>query len=176
MTSTLKSLRTSLAQKREKKGRLEEELKVVRLWLRNHESDIEKNKNFTYTVDEQVIDTKPTEPGFFESHCGPCNLVCHNKCPFNNDQRKQSWNFDYGPDGEYCKVCPQHCHWSKHKNVAYSYVIRITTVTKTAEDVKRRYEEATQRKAESEILVASISKKLEKVNNEIFSADRKLVI
>ena len=103
-------------------------------------------------------------------------MTCHEHCPFTNDQRKQcSFTFGYGPDGEYCKICPQNCHWSMHKNVPYVYVIRINTVTKTAEDVKRKYEDATQRKAEAEILVASRIKELEKVNSEIYAAERKLV-
>ena len=69
MASSFKSLRTSLAQNREKKGRLEEQLRVEREAVRRHESDIEKNKDFTYTVDEQVIDTEPTEPGFYTTNC-----------------------------------------------------------------------------------------------------------
>ena len=173
MASSFKSLRTSLAQNREKKGRLEEQLRVERQAVRRHESDIEKNKDFTYTVDEQVIDTEKTEPGYYNTVCTRCNMTCHENCPFNNDQRKQCPAMD---NNGYCKMCFQNCHWSVHRNQPFVYVIRINTVTKTADDFKNRYEEGMQKKAEAEILVTSISKKLEQVNDEIDAAEKKLVI
>ena len=171
--ASLKSLRTSLAQNREEKGRLEEQLRVERELGRRHESDIEKNKNFTYTVEEQVIEAEPNEPGSYTTNCLTCNMACHENCPFPNDEsRRKCPAMD---NNGYCKVCPMHCSWDMHKNQPYAYVVKIHTITKTAHDLKRRYEEAMQKKAEFEILVARRTKELEKVNNEIYAAERKLV-
>ena len=171
MASHLKSLRTLLAQNREKKGRLQEQLEAEQELVRRCESDIEKNKHFTYTVDEQVIETEPTEPGFCTVNCIICNMTCHENWPDDEDRRKCPAMDING----YCKICPQNCYWATHKNQPYVYVIRTHHVTKTAGDIKRKYEDAMHMKAKTEVEIASISYKLEKVDNEICAAERKLV-
>ena len=173
MASSLKSLRTSLVQNREKKGRLEEQIRVEGESVRHYESDIDKNKNFTYTVDEQFIETEPTKPGQYTVNCITCSMTCHENWTFPNDEDKRKC--PAMDNNGYCKVCPMKCRWDVHRNMSFVYVVKTHTVTKTAHDLKRRYEEAMQNKAEAEILVARRIKELEKVNNEIYAAERKLV-
>ena len=173
MATSLKSLRTSLAQNREKKGRLEEQLRVEREAVRRHESDIEKNRDFTYTVDEQFIKKEPTKPGQYVVNCITCNMTCYENWPFPNDEDKRKC--PAMDNNGYCKVCPIKCRWDMHRNQSYVYVVKTHTVTKPSLDLKRKYEEAMQKKAEAEILVARRINELEKVNSEICAAERKLV-
>ena len=56
--------------------------------LDHHQSDIDKHRNFTYTVDEQLIAAKPTEPGQYTTNCVTCNMTCHEHCAFANDDEK----------------------------------------------------------------------------------------
>ena len=106
---------------------------------------MDRNKNFTYLVEEQVIETEPTEPGFYTTNCITCNRTCHENCTV--DQLEQCPAMDRNG---LCKVCPKNCHWSAHKNQPYVYVIRSHRTEKIVEALKRRYEEAKQRKTAAE--------------------------
>ena len=65
-----------------------EQLRVEHQTLDHHQSDIDKNRNFTYTVDEQVIETEPTNPGQYTTNCITCNMTCHENCAYANDHEK----------------------------------------------------------------------------------------
>ena len=173
MASALECLRTSLARNRDKKVGLEEQLRLELELVRRHESDIEKYKHYTYTVEEQVVEIEETEPGVYMTNCITCNMTCHgNCCPLTDHHLDQCPAMD---DNGCCKMCPMNCHWSMHKNQPFVYVVQSYTVTKTSDELKRRYEDAMQKKAEAETVVASRSKELEKVNNEIKADETKLV-
>ena len=62
-----------------------------------------------------------------------------------------------------CRICPQHCSWRMHKNQPYVYVIKIRTVTKTADDLKKKYEEAANKKLTAEQLVQKIQEEFDDV-------------
>ena len=69
----------------------------------------------------------------------------------------------HGDGGKYCRICPQNCYWEMHKNQPYVYVIKIHTVTKTAEDLKKKYEEAENKKLSAEELVQKCQEEFEEV-------------
>ena len=69
----------------------------------------------------------------------------------------------YGDGGKYCRICPMNCFWDMHKNQPYVYVIKIHTVTKTADDLKKKYEEAENKKLTAEQLVQKIQEEFEEV-------------
>ena len=50
MTQRLKDIRRKLESARSRKGQLSEDLRVERELLKRHESDVEKNRDFTYTI------------------------------------------------------------------------------------------------------------------------------
>ena len=134
-------------------GKLEQ-LRTEYQVLDHHQADIDKNRNFTYTVVEQSIETKPTEEGQYTTNCINCNRTCHEHCMIPKDENKaRCWAMGGGKKKEYCRICSQHCHWSIHRNLPYVYVIVTKTVLKTAEDLKRKYEEAEGKKLTAEQLV-----------------------
>ena len=66
-----------------------------------------------------------------------------------------------------CRICEMNCHWTMHKNHPFVYVIKIRTVTKVADDLKRRYEEASGRKLTSEQIIDNLTRQLQEVRIEI---------
>ena len=69
-----------------------EQLRVEHMTLDHHQSDIDKNRNFTYYVDEQVMVTEQTSPGQYVTNCVTCNMTCHEHCIYPNDEDKVDYS------------------------------------------------------------------------------------
>ena len=82
---------------------------------------------------------KPTKTGQHTTTCLKCNHTCHNSCAFANDEDKERC---VAMTGGKCKICPEKCHWTLHRNVPYVYVTQTRQIMKTYEDLKKKYEEA----------------------------------
>ena len=128
--------------------------------LDSHQADIDLNKDFTYTVNEQVVKTKPTAVGQYTTNCTVCNRTCHEHCAFSNDKDKiRCWAMTNGR----CRICPRKCSWDLHKNHPYVYVIEVHPVTKMAADLKKRYEDAKGEKLKAEQIVLQCQEDFDKV-------------
>ena len=65
-----------------------EQLRVEHKTLDQHQSDIDKNRNFKYTVNKHVIETEKTQAGQYTTNCITCNMTCHEHCIYANDDEK----------------------------------------------------------------------------------------
>jgi hypothetical protein len=155
-----------------------EQLRVEQRVLREHQSDIDKNKNFKYTVEEDECDIEPIDPGIYTTNCMVCKFTCHLNCAYKDDSDKQYCCAMRNGD---CTVCPTKCHWTKHKNLPYVCKMKRVTVTKTAADLKARYEEAKGKKMTAEQIIAAcedefcdIQLKVVVLTNEIRETLKKL--
>ncbi len=146
-------------------NKLEQLQKEVQV-LKNHQADIDKNKNFHYEVNEQSVETQPTNPGQYTTNCITCNMTCHKTCAFSNDEDKERC---VAMTNGNCHVCPEKCHWTMHKNQPYVYVIKTQKVKKTADDLKRRYEEAEGKKLSAEEIIQKCAEEFEAVQMKIIS-------
>ena len=163
MTSAVKHLKASIAENQGKKEKLEHQ-------VRQMENDVKRNMDFTYTVNEPVIEPELTKPGQYTTNCITCNMTCHENCPYANDRDKSKCRV-MDRNG-YCKVCPPKCHWSMHRNQPHIYTIKMHTVTTTADDLKE-YE---RRKLKFKpLLIERWKRELEQVNREI-EADKKNLV
>ena len=43
--------------------------------------------------------------------------------------------------GFFCTVCPNKCAWSDHHNMPFKFIVEEVTVTKTYDDLKKKYQE-----------------------------------
>ncbi|KAG7167686.1 uncharacterized protein LOC121868068 [Homarus americanus] len=125
------------------------ELEIVK----QHEADIDKNKNFTYTVDEEVYETFPIPHDQYITNCLKCYRTCHEVCGIKDDNMKSHC---WAITNDNCRICPNKCHWSMHRNFPYKYVLQVKTVEKTAKELKERYENAMKNKLTAEELVLKI--------------------
>ena len=66
-----------------------------------------------------------------------------------------------------CRICPNKCHWTMHRNWPYVYVVKIRTVTQVADGLKRRCEEALGRKLITEQVIDNLTRQLQEVRIEI---------
>lgn len=72
-----------------------------------------------------------------------------------------------------CKVCPGKCHWQNHKNMPYRLIMQRVKKTKTAQDLKERYEKAVGEKLTAQSLIEQVSQDFTAVQiNVIFFTDQ----
>ena len=79
-----------------------------------------------------------------------------------------------GRDGK-CTVCHGKCRWDFHRNQPYVYVIKTRQVTKTSDELKRRYDEAVANKQRAMGEIRRFETVLGMVKEEIDEQERKLV-
>ncbi|XP_063873078.1 uncharacterized protein LOC135107310 [Scylla paramamosain] len=131
-----------------------ERLKKEKEILEKHHADIERNKAFWYEVDEEVFVTVPIPAGQYVTNCLNCNRTCHEFCKIpENNLKKGCWVMTDG----YCRVCPNKCIWSVHKNFPYKYELEIKKVKKTVDELRQRYEEASKKKLSTENLIEEVN-------------------
>lgn len=132
--------------------------------LITHQADIDRNKNFEYTVTEETFETEPIPAGQFITNCLECRRTCHENCQIKDDDQKQGcWAMTNGN----CRICPGQCHWKIHRNIPYKYICKQVEVTKTAEDLRNRYEEAKEKKLSAEQLVKEVEEEFQAVQIKV---------
>lgn len=103
-------------------------------------SEIENNQNFEYTVEETKQRMLELLPGHHVTNCLHCNITCHEECRIpDNEEKKRCWAMD--KEGN-CRICPEKCIWSAHKNTPFIFKYVTEKVTKTYAEMKERYEDA----------------------------------
>ena len=128
---------------------IEKEKKTVE----QHQADIDANKNFTYTVEEDTVVKKDIPVGQHITNCLKCNSTCHELCHIADDEKKAGcWAMSNG----YCRICNGYCHWTTHKNMRFKLVIERQTKQKTYDDLRKRYEEAGEKKLTAEAMMDKI--------------------
>ena len=158
MASAREHLKTSIAQNQGKKEKLEHQLRQLK-------RDLDRYREFTYAVDEQAVESEPTDPGKYIIYCVTCNIICYENPYIDDAPRSKSPVMD---NNGYCTVCPQNCHWSMHRNKICIHSVKIHKVTKTDYDLREKYEDTKNK-------IERCNGELGHVNSEINADKRKLV-
>lgn len=107
--------------------------------FQRNRNDIENNKDFEYEVDETKQIKVELKPGEHVTNCLHCNITCHEKCAYaDDDEKKDCCVMNNG----YCTVCIKKCIWSDHKNTRYIFRYTTEKVRKTYTEMKEKYEKA----------------------------------
>ena len=123
--------------------------------VKMYKNEIQDNKNFQYTVEETQHVKVNLKPGVHVTNCLQCNITCHNYCQIpDDDQKRRCLAID--TDTGKCKVCPNKCYWTFHKNTKYYFEYVTVQVQRTYDDMKKRYEEATQETSSVEQLIQNM--------------------
>ena len=119
---------------------LKKEVEVVE----QHKADLDMNKDFTYTVEEESILRHEMAPDSYVVNCLNCNSTCHNPSPISdNADLYHSVVMDKpGSLSAKCTICCEKCSWHKHESLDYYFTTERNEVIKTSEDLKRRYQDA----------------------------------
>uniref|UniRef100_A0A914WR12 Septin-type G domain-containing protein n=1 Tax=Plectus sambesii TaxID=2011161 RepID=A0A914WR12_9BILA len=134
--------------------------------MKNHEADIQRNSDFSYTVVEQrqiMCDLSGTNQN--TTNCLNCNFTCHESCPESPDNEDKA-SCVAMTNGK-CRICPLKCEWNFHKNLPYIIARIPLTIRKTSEDLKQKYEQAVSNKELAENILESIAEQLMKTQSEI---------
>ncbi|XP_071944801.1 uncharacterized protein [Antedon mediterranea] len=142
-----------------------EQLKIEDEVLRQHQKDIDRNRNFKYTVEEEKATFEKIPTGTYITNCITCNRTCHCPCYIPDDDSKSKCSAMRGSDN--CAVCANKCHWTMHKNMTYQIVIERHTVEKNSEDLKKRYENAKGAKMSAQQIMNKMSEEFEDVQYDV---------
>jgi predicted nucleotidyltransferase len=67
----------------------------------------------------------------------------------------------------YCKVCPRKCFWETHQNQPFYWDFKEVEETRTAEDLKRKYQDAMKGQTSHKAMVANLHRRYEDVKNDL---------
>ncbi|XP_063429132.1 uncharacterized protein LOC134711989 [Mytilus trossulus] len=140
LETTIQGLQKQIADGMNQLNTIKQEKEI----LKRHKEDIKAKKDFTYEVDEVHMYQVDLEPGVYVTNCMACNRTCHFPCGIPDDKNKQNCA---AIDGDKCTICPMHCHWNIHKNNPFRFDTYTMKVTKTYDELKKKYEVA-QKEAE----------------------------
>lgn len=116
-----------------------EEMRHERMALQEHESQMEHNKDFEFSV--PTVKAKQTDlrgTGRHTTTCLYCNFTCHKDCKIADDSRKKEC-VAIDDDGQ-CTVCSGKCDWEQHKNQPYLIEYETVYEKRTSEDLKKKYD------------------------------------
>lgn len=131
-------------------------------------NEIKQNENFEYEVEEIVQIMIDLPKGQHVTNCINCHVTCHKECQIPDDQSKRrcaAINLFTG----YCRVCPDKCYWSMHKNTPYIFEYIPKKVKKTYAEMKKRHEDALGRTLTHEKYIEQLTSDLEEMFEEINS-------
>lgn len=126
--------------------------------LGQHKADVEANRNFTYTVETpKVRQIDISGQGIHVTNCLKCNFTCHENCAYANNKDKIHC---VAMRNGSCTVCTGKCRWDLHKNLPFRFEVSTERVTRTYDNLKKRYEAATAANAKMTGLVGRLQQEV----------------
>ena len=123
--------------------------------------DIKDSQNYKVDITVPKVTKEQLKPGIHTTTCLQCNRTCHDNCNIKQDEYKYNcWAMD--KNSKKCRICPNKCNWSLHKNIPYIIKYYSVKETITLEELKNKYDNSKSKKLDRE-------KILEKINDKIFS-------
>ena len=144
---------------------LRKEVEVVE----QHKADLARNKNFTYTIEEDSIVKHELSYNTYVTNCLICTFTCHHPCGIPDDGKKYKCSAmdGGGQSNAKCTVCTGKCSWEQHKNMGYYFTVERQEVTKTSDDLKRRYQDASGKVKSATQIIDEMVDELEAVQIKI---------
>ncbi|VDI83378.1 Hypothetical predicted protein [Mytilus galloprovincialis] len=143
--------------------RVEIEKKIIK----DHEKDINANKNFIFTVPQEYFVKVMLPPGQHTTTCLRCNRTCHDDCTYlDNDEKHKCFVFN---KRGFCTICIEHCYWREHVNCNYIYQMRVRHVTGELKELRQKYQIASNEKEKHEKFVKAVTVELNKQANEVWN-------
>jgi energy-coupling factor transporter ATP-binding protein EcfA2 len=140
--------------------------------LTKYKAQIEENKKFTWTARNQQQRKVDLPPKTYVTNCLTCNRTCHDICTIQQDKEKYLCAVMEGNQADaICQIC--NCHWTQHVNNSYRFEIYEEVVTKTYDDVKKRYEEGTRGSISVQGVITHLNEELKAVCESIFEMVQK---
>jgi len=143
-----------------------EELGRTKQIFESHSDQINANKHFKYEVTVSKGEKIPISDGKFTTNCSKCSTTCHFPCIYSNDADKRNCSAMGKEDG-LCTACPLKCSWDLHTNQPYRWEFKDVKQTRTYREVKKKYEEALQKKLSTEGVLQHLGWELDQIKLEL---------
>ena len=145
------------------------ELQQNKQLLREHETDIMVNRQFTRTntiLKQRKIDLPK---GHYTLICPTCDFTtCDNDYPYSDDEKyKSSAMNNRGSLNATCKVCPKKCSWEYHHSRSHRFEEYQEMETQTIDMFKAKYDSAMTRRGRVETMLRKMEKELEEIHKAV---------
>ena len=152
-----------------------EELRAIKMKIKEHEAEVNANKNFEMKV---MVAKKLKEPvDIGAMNCTKCEMTCHDPCnpnirkdlclAFSSNLIGGIVNFFTNGLIAKCDVCPGKCHRDDHIEEKTKWVNKQVEETRTLDDVREKYEVARQKKLSAEELVRELQMEVDELENKL---------
>ena len=141
-------------------------LRQEEMVLQNYQSQIDANKDFKYQIKVPSFKVITVRSGTFALNCLKCNHTCHYPC--DDDKKWKCKAMDNGGEkSARCKRCKGKCPWQQHQSSTERYEIIYKTETRSYDDLKGKFYEASKGQLTSSKLIESHASALEKAQTEL---------
>ncbi|XP_069775790.1 uncharacterized protein [Narcine bancroftii] len=148
-----------------------EELRKTQEALKQHQAEMDANKDFEYIVDTPVQVKKSTGVnGSYGNNCKRCQFTCHYPCEYavtNYWCAVMDW---WG----YCKICPNKCSSRDHQKEQCKIVSETRKTTKTYEKLKAKYEKAHGEKMTQQNMKVILEQEFDEVQDSVLKLVQQL--
>lgn len=104
---------------------------------KQHINDINRDAELEYEVEETFQTLVRLDSGHYVTNCLCCNITCHDKCNYADDDSKSKCSVMMNG---FCTVCSGKCSWTCHKNSNFRFDYCVKKVKKSYLEMKRRYD------------------------------------
>ena len=133
--------------------------------LKEKESEILRNEDFTYeiTVTKQRKINAPK--GTYVTNCAECHFTCHESCAYADDRDKWMCSAmdSGGQSNARCTVCPGKCRWNNHFNNGYHFELYEEVEIRTKQELLEKYNQAKSAKANVEGMISTMENELKQL-------------
>ena len=152
-----------------------EELRTKKMIIKEHEGEVNANKNFEIKV---MVAKKLKEPVYIGAmNCMQCEMTCHEPCnpnlpkalclAFSSTILGGLFNMVTKGELPTCVVCPGKCHQRDHIEEMTKWVNKQVEETRTLHDVRKKYEDARQKKLSAEELVRDLQMEVDELEDKL---------
>ncbi|CAG0889139.1 unnamed protein product [Darwinula stevensoni] len=154
-------------------GRLEQ-LRETYAALRQHEAEMNANKNFRYTVKVVKRMKVDLDVGTYATNCLTCNMTCHFPCSVENDKDKNTCSAMHTVGTiTCCQICPWKCAWDEHVNSKYRFKIYVEDEMHTFTNLQKRYEAAVGKRLSTKDVLNTLIKDFNQERAKVYEHTKK---
>ena len=137
--------------------------------LQKYQAQINANKDFKYEITVPSFKVITVPSGTFATNCLTCKHTCHYPCEtFDNDKKWKCKAMDRGGQkSAHCKRCIKRCPWQEHQSSSERYETIYKKETRSFDDLKRKFYEASKGQLSAAKLIESHATALEKAQTEM---------
>ena len=145
-----------------------EQLREEENMLKKSLEDMVSSKEYKVMREDVKMEKEPLAGNTNTTTCLTCNFTCHDDCDIADDgKKKECIAMDQSKHPPSCGHCPNRCPWNKHVNLPYIFKYSTTNKQVTIDDIKERYEKATEEKLSKEQVISKVQDDIKAMEAQI---------